>query len=124
MSVSGAEVTALLRDSSAGDAAVPLRLVVTALADSTVRLRVTEETPLRPRYTPQYALERPPTADPAGLTVVAQTAERLHAKFGEDCQLVISYQPLQLELAKADKTVIRLNSNGLFNFEHYRAKPQ
>lgn len=119
--VSGADVTARLQDPAS---AVPLRLTLTALADSTVRLRVTEEAPLRPRYTPQYALEREPTADAAGFSVVAQTEERLHLKFGEDSQLVLSYQPFQLELAKGQKTLITVNTDGLFNFEHYRTKPQ
>ncbi|KAF0304232.1 Neutral alpha-glucosidase AB [Amphibalanus amphitrite] len=123
VAVSGAEVTARLQDGAAAGA-VPLRLTLTALADTTVRLFVVEETPLRPRYSPQYALERPPTADPAGFKVVSQTAERLHLSFGTDGQLVLSYEPFQLEVARAGTTVITVNSAGLFNFEHYRPKPQ
>ena len=123
VTVSGAEVTARLQDSAAA-APVPLRLTLTVLPDSTVRLRVTEETPLRARYTPQYALEREPEPEPAGLTVVSQTTERLHVKFGADSQLVISNQPFTLELAKGENTVITVNTDGLFNFEHYRVKPQ
>ncbi|XP_037083807.1 neutral alpha-glucosidase AB-like [Pollicipes pollicipes] len=119
--VSGAEATARLQDGHA-PAAVPLRLQLTALQDSSLRLRVVEEAPLRPRYSPQYALQGEPNTQ--SLTVVEQLDDRLHLKFGADSELVMLYKPFQLQVAQAGKTVITVNSDGLFNFEHYRTKPE
>lgn len=104
---------------------VLLALELHLLEDSTVRLRINEKQPLKPRYDelPKHILVKKLTQVKAekvakgsdGTTILTISTEK-------KLKVVITAAPLRIDFLVDNVPVVSLNDRGFFNFEHLRNK--
>ncbi|KAJ1945804.1 glucosidase II, partial [Linderina macrospora] len=114
------------------EAKVPLQLEVTFMESGTVRVRVQEVDPLRPRYddTQKHVLrdqgQKLPYAKAESLAMTSATVDgrvQHTVKYVDGGFSVrLTEKPWALEYLQQGKAAIQLNTKGFFNFEHQREK--
>ena len=122
LSIKGPTVTASLRNARDSQ---DLLLSLKAYADGFVRLMIDEdlnETNARYRITPHASITMP---DVEGRTAdwktVKKDAKEVVVTAG-DAQVSLTFSPFKLLVIVKGKQAVSLNSKGLFDFEHTRAK--
>lgn len=98
---------------------VMFKLELLALANNMVRMKISELSPLRPRFEAEAALLEHPKE--GSLEVVSQDAEKLVVKCGSN-KVVLNGNPYRLDVYSGDRLVVSANARGLMKFEHYRMK--
>lgn len=101
------------------DTGVLYVLQLSALKDSTFRLRINEKNPLHPRYEPEYALQDQPQT--VALTLVEETVDQVTVKSGAN-KAILHASPFRVDVYSHDVLVVSANARGLMRFEHHRAK--
>jgi len=100
---------------------VSFQLTIDTLQKETARIRMTELSPIRPRYTVQESLVR----EPQHVKYEKQQADGngFKIKYGSGNVLHTTYKPLKLDFYDSDGVLlVSVNNKGLMNFEHYRVK--
>lgn len=92
-----------------------------ALKDETFRMKITEISPIRPRYEVENALVGEPELDI--LKILEQTADHLTIQAGPNEAKIYSV-PFRVDLYSHGQLVVSSNARGLLKFEHYRQKPE
>ncbi|UYV82958.1 GANC [Cordylochernes scorpioides] len=100
-------------------AGAQFELHIQALEDNRLRLRILEQNPPRPRYSPTEALAGEPKE--ASLAISEKEAESLTFHAGQN-KGVLSANPFRLDIYSNDQLVLSANSRGLLNYEHHRSK--
>ncbi|KAI8319317.1 hypothetical protein GQ54DRAFT_40852 [Martensiomyces pterosporus] len=114
---------------------VPLKLEVFFLESGTVRVRVQEVSPLRPRFddAQKYVLRDQgsslPYASPDSIKLVSDAVDGLavhtvsYTAENSTFAVRLTEKPWALEYLQNGKPAIQLNTKGFFHFEHLREKP-
>ncbi|RMX38788.1 hypothetical protein pdam_00017684 [Pocillopora damicornis] len=98
---------------------VLLGLKLQTLEKNTVRFRINERNPIRPRYEVKDVLiQEPKTISNQKLK---QDDESVHIGFNNN-SVVLTFEPFRLDFLVDNEVAVSVNSRGLMNFEHYREK--
>ncbi|OQR78940.1 neutral alpha-glucosidase AB-like [Tropilaelaps mercedesae] len=93
-----------------------------AIEGGSLRMTIDEKnSPVR-RYIPVAALR--PNIKTIPLTLRSKTENRLEAMFGTVGRVVVSAEPLRIDVYSGDTLVFSGNARGLMKFEHYRQREQ
>lgn len=95
-------------------------LEIYPLKDSTVRIKINEKNPIKPRFEDPYALVKDIHGE--SFEVVDQSAQGVTVKFGSH-RAVVNAKPLKIDIYNGNDLVVSTNARGLLKFEHYRNKP-
>jgi len=100
---------------------VSFKLTIDTLEKDTARVRVTELSPIRPRYFVHDSLVK----TPAQKRLKKETSEdgTFKVSFGNNV-IVGTYKPLRIDFYDSEVLILSFNSRGLVNFEHYRNKQE
>ena len=98
------------------------------LAGQTFRFRVDEIDSPKKRFDPSE-LVLMPNFKPAKISIVDQstngfTVETIDEKNHQKNRVIVQANPFRLDIYSGNDLVMVVNQRGLFNFEHYRRKPQ
>eukprot|EP00035_Acanthoeca_spectabilis_P021200 m.436923 g.436923 ORF g.436923 m.436923 type:complete len:902 (-) comp18037_c0_seq1:24-2729(-) len=93
---------------------------VIALADRTVRIRMTEKNGLAPRYEVQEVL--PDSLATTPLTIGEQSEQSATLDLGAGTVVKVQFTPIKLDVFASGEHALSINSRGLLNFEHLRTK--
>ncbi|XP_014253247.1 neutral alpha-glucosidase AB [Cimex lectularius] len=96
-------------------------LKVTPLEDSTLRIQVEEETPLRQRFVPPLVLDGDPVL--SSWEVKSKSDRSVTLSFNS-YEIVLQAVPFKIDVFKGSTEIASVNARGLFKFEHTRPKPQ
>lgn len=99
---------------------VLLKLQIFALVDNTVRFKIEELNPLRPRYKAEEALVAQP--EQQTLEVQSRDAQGLTFTFAKN-KVLVTAKPFRVDLYSGEELVLSANARGLLNFEYTRTKP-
>lgn len=58
------------------------------------------------------------------LTLKSKSDKALEASFGSDGRVIVSSEPLRVDVFSGDSLVFSANARGLMKFEHYRHREQ
>ncbi|XP_048585965.1 neutral alpha-glucosidase AB isoform X2 [Nematostella vectensis] len=99
---------------------VELHLSLSTLEKNTARFKINELKPIRPRYEVKDALKTEPKL--VSYKITKEEANSMHVSFDENSNIIVTYKPLRLDFLVGNEVVVSINTRGLLNFEHYRAK--
>ncbi|GLH04970.1 uncharacterized protein GBIM_10615, partial [Gryllus bimaculatus] len=94
---------------------------LSAIKEETFRMKISELSPIRPRYEVESALVGEPELDT--LKIIEQTADHVTVQAGANEAKVFA-APFRVDLYSHGQLVISSNARGLLKFEHYRKKPE
>lgn len=98
---------------------ISFKLTLDTLEKNTARLRVTELSPIRPRYFVHDSLVK----EPRKIKYEKESSSDGTFRIKFDNNVVVgTYKPLKIDFYDEEVLVLSLNSRGLMNFEHYRNK--
>ncbi|XP_072023564.1 neutral alpha-glucosidase AB-like isoform X2 [Amphiura filiformis] len=99
---------------------VLLQLELHGLLGNMVRMKINEINPAQPRYEVPDVLIAEPTKQ--SWTVTKQDTNNMEATLTKDISIALSSQPFRVDVIMKGNVVTSVNSRGLMNFEHVRAK--
>eukprot|EP00116_Pleurobrachia_bachei_P001702 sb/3461964/ len=97
------------------------RAFLRVLKDRSVRFTMEEKEPVRPRYSPVDSLGPNPLQD--GAVTLETGSDSATVVFGDD-KVLISYNPLRVDVFSSGELQISLNARGLLTVETQQLKPQ
>jgi len=105
----------------------PLPVTISLLNNATVRVQVTEDSPLFPRWeaaTPSADVLVPETIQAMSGVTITKGSDSVKANFGGEGwgEVEVFYEPFRVTARLQGKPVMSLNDLGLMNFEAYRPK--
>ncbi|XP_057316342.1 neutral alpha-glucosidase AB-like isoform X2 [Hydractinia symbiolongicarpus] len=99
---------------------VSFKLTIDTLAKNSARIRITELSPIRPRYFVDDSLVK----EPQKIKFMKESEDGNSLKVKFEANVVeITYKPLKIDFFDSEGVLlVSVNNKGLMNFEHYRNK--
>ncbi|CAF3417293.1 unnamed protein product [Rotaria socialis] len=101
---------------------IKFKLDIFTLEHNSLRVKINERNPIRQRYEVKHSLVGEPKL--VDMNITHLDGNQIQGSFGKAARFLLYVKPFRLDLFTNDMFVISVNSKHLFNFEHYRKKPQ